>query len=60
MDPTPELQQLVGQLGVQIAYLRAELRQQSELLTAMREAADGTAEDREAFWAQIRTQPGPA
>lgn len=30
------------------------------LLTAMREAADGTAEDREAFWAQIRTQPGPA
>jgi hypothetical protein len=53
MDPTPELQQLVGQLGVQIAYLRAELRLQAEILEAMHEAASGTAEQREAFWASI-------
>ena len=53
MDPTPELQQVVGQLGVQVSYLRAELRMQSEILNAMQKALHGTTEDREDFWVSV-------
>ena len=54
MDPTPELQQLVGQLGVQIAYLRAELRLQTDVIETVRQAAAGTPEQREAFWEDLK------
>ena len=54
MDPTPELQQLIGQMGVQLAYLRAELRIQTEIIDAVRAAASGTPEQRQAFWDDLK------
>jgi hypothetical protein len=56
MDPTPELQQMIGQICVQLAYLRAELRLQAEIIEAVRKAAEGTAEQRQSFWEDLKAK----
>ncbi len=47
---------MIGQICVQLAYLRAELRLQAEIIEAVRKAAEGTAEQRQSFWEDLKAK----